>query len=226
LFFAGDNGQRIFQSPFSWKQLGINIQGRSSTLRINYRTSQQIRKQADRLLPNEISDADGNTENRKRTISVFHGPNPQIELFDSMEEEISHVAQTIRQWRQDGIPSNQIGIFVRSSKEMERATMAVMQADEQYDKLDDDMQPSDEAIAIGTMHQAKGLEFRAVIVMACDEDVLPSLERLQTAGEKSDQDEIYNTERYLLYVAATRAREQLLITAMEPGSEFLEDLQL
>lgn len=224
LFFAGDNGQRIFQSPFSWKQLGINIQGRSSTLRINYRTSQQIRKQADRLLPNEISDVDGNTENRKRIISVFHGPNPQIKLFDSMEEEITHVAETIQEWRQDGIPANQIGIFVRSSNEIERAVQAVKQANEQHEILDNDMQSSDDVIAIGTMHQAKGLEYRAVIVMACDEDVLPSLERLQTAGEKSDQDEIYNTERYLLYVAATRAREQLLITAIEPGSEFLEDL--
>ena len=224
LFFAGDNGQRIFQSPFSWKQLGINIQGRSSTLRINYRTSQQIRKQADRLLPNEISDADGNTENRKRIISVFHGPNPQIILFDSPDEEIAHVAETIQEWRQSRIPANQIGIFVRSANEIDRAAQAVQQANEQYEILDDDMQPADDVIAIGTMHRAKGLEYRTVIVMACDEDVLPSLERLQTAGEKSDQDEIYNTERYLLYVAATRAREQLLITAVEPGSEFLEDL--
>lgn len=187
---------------------------------------QQIRKQADHLLPYEISDADGNTENRKRTISVFRGPNPQIKLLDSKEEEIKHVADIIRQWRQEGIPTNQIGVFVRSLKEMERTATAVNQANEKYEILDDDMQSSDEAIAIGTMHQAKGLEYRAVIVIACDEDVLPSLERLETAGEKSDQDEIYNTERYLLYVATTRAREQLLITAVEPGSEFLEDLQL
>jgi superfamily I DNA/RNA helicase len=64
LFFAGDLGQRIFQQPFSWKALGVDIRGRSRTLRINYRTSHQIRMQADRLLGPELSDVDGNTEER------------------------------------------------------------------------------------------------------------------------------------------------------------------
>ena len=74
LFFTGDLGQRIFQTPFSWKALGIDVRGRSRTLNINYRTSHQIRFQADRLLDAEISDIDGNTENRSNTISVFNGP--------------------------------------------------------------------------------------------------------------------------------------------------------
>ena len=60
LFFAGDLGQRIFQQPFSWKSIGVDVRGRSSNLKINYRTSHQIRMQADRLLGPEVSDADGN----------------------------------------------------------------------------------------------------------------------------------------------------------------------
>ncbi len=76
LFFAGDPGQRIFQQPFSWKALGVDIRGRSRTLRINYRTSHQIRMQADRLLGPEVSDVDGNTEERRGTVSVFNGPIP------------------------------------------------------------------------------------------------------------------------------------------------------
>jgi len=78
LFFTGDLGQRIFQQPFSWKTLGVDVRGRSSTLRINYRTSHQIRMQADRLLGPEVSDVDGNTENRKGTISTFNGPAPEV----------------------------------------------------------------------------------------------------------------------------------------------------
>ncbi len=74
LFFAGDLGQRIFQQPFSWKALGVDVRGRSRTLRINYRTSHQIRMQADRLLGPEVSDVDGNTETRRGTVSVFNGP--------------------------------------------------------------------------------------------------------------------------------------------------------
>ena len=78
LFFAGDLGQRIFQQPFSWKSLGVDIRGRSRTLRVNYRTSHQIRTQADRLLGPSVTDVDGNTEKRDDTISVFNGPVPTI----------------------------------------------------------------------------------------------------------------------------------------------------
>ena len=73
LFCAGDLGQRIFQIPFSWKSLGVDIRGRSQTLRINYRTSHQIRMQADRLLGPQVSDVDGNVEDRRGTVSVFNG---------------------------------------------------------------------------------------------------------------------------------------------------------
>ena len=75
------------------------------------------------------------------------------------------------------------------------------------------------------MHLAKGLEFRCVAVMACDEDVLPQQDRLERVTDVSDLAEVYDTERHLLYVACTRAREHLLVTGVLPGSEFLEDLK-
>ena len=78
LFFAGDLGQRIFQQPFSWKSLGLDVRGRSYTLRINYRTSHQIRLHADRLLPGTVSDVDGNAEVRRGTVSMFDGPSPMV----------------------------------------------------------------------------------------------------------------------------------------------------
>ena len=87
LFFAGDLGQRIFQQPFSWRALGVDIRGRCRILHINYRTSHQIRMQADRLLAPELSDVDGNTEQRVGTISVFNGPPPTIRVLASIEEQ-------------------------------------------------------------------------------------------------------------------------------------------
>jgi len=78
LFFAGDIGQRIFQQPFSWKAHGVDVRGRSRKLRINYRTSHQIRTQADRLLGPKLADVDGNAEDRSDTVSVFNGPPPKI----------------------------------------------------------------------------------------------------------------------------------------------------
>ncbi|WP_298311825.1 UvrD-helicase domain-containing protein [Propionivibrio sp.] len=81
LFFAGDLGPRIFQQPFSWKALGVDIRGRSRTLRINYRTSHQIRAQADRLLGPAVTDIDGVTKNRSDTVSVFNGPPREIRVL-------------------------------------------------------------------------------------------------------------------------------------------------
>ena len=70
-FFAGDLGQRIFQQPFSWRALGVDIRGRSSNLHVNHRTSHQIRQSADRPLDPDQTDADGNTENRAGTVCIF-----------------------------------------------------------------------------------------------------------------------------------------------------------
>ena len=103
LFFAGDQGQRIFQAPFSWQSLGVDIRGRSRVLRVNYRTSHQIRSQADRLLDPEVSDLDGNIEIRKDTMSVFSGPAPAIQVFDSPNQEAEAVANWLKNQTAVGI---------------------------------------------------------------------------------------------------------------------------
>ena len=73
------------------------------------------------------------------------------------------------------------------------------------------------------MHLAKGLEFRAVAVMACYDEIIPSQERIETVGDDADLREVYDTERHLLYVACTR--DHLLITGVAPASEFPDDLR-
>jgi superfamily I DNA/RNA helicase len=94
----------------------------------------------------------------------------------------------------------------------------------EYVELGADMATMAGKVSIGTIHLAKGLEFRGVAVMACDDDVLPLKERIEAITDESDLEEVYNTERHLLYVASTRARDRLLITGVAPGSEFLADL--
>ena len=128
LFFAGDLGQRIFQTPFSWRSLGVDVRGRSHTLRINYRTSHQIRRQADRLLPPELADVDGNAEQRGATVSVFNGPAPELRVFDSPNEETQAVAGWLRARQGEGYAPQAIGVFVRSEVQIERALSAVRAA--------------------------------------------------------------------------------------------------
>ena len=79
--------------------------------------------------------------------------------------------------------------------------------------------------AIGTMHLAKGLEFRHVIVMACDANILPDQDRIDTVADEPELDEVFETERRLFYVACTRARENLIVSGVAPASEFFADLK-
>ncbi len=226
LFFAGDLGQRIFQQPFSWKALGVDIRGRSRTLRINYRTSHQIRAQADRLLGPAVTDIDGVTENRSDTVSVFNGPPPEIRVLSGEAEETDFVAGWIKVRMEGGVLPHEFGVFVRSPAQLDRAQAAVKTAGIPFKILDEHVETASGFVSISTMHLAKGLEFRAVVVMACDDEVIPLQERIETVGDDADLQEVYDTERQLLYVACTRARDHLLVTSVDPASEFLDDLKL
>lgn len=223
LFFAGDLGQRIFQQPFSWKSAGVDIRGRSSTLRVNYRMSHQIRSRADRLLGPEVSDVDGNKDDRKGTTSTFNGPAPEIAVLATSAEELKVVTEWLQRRSTEGILAHEIGVFVRSASELDRARAALTAARLPFKVLDEKVEVATRQVSISTMHLAKGLEFRAVVVMACDDEVIPSQERIENVTEDSDLEEVYNTERHLLYVACTRARDRLLVTGVAPASEFLSD---
>jgi superfamily I DNA/RNA helicase len=225
LFFAGDLGQRIFQQAFSWKALGVDIRGRARTLRINYRTSHQIRKQADRLLGPELADVDGNTEDRRGAMSVFNGPDPMIVASATPEKEIGVVSAWLKERTGQGVQAHEIGLFVRSEGQLDRARAAVERAGLPFKVLDEHVATTAGQVSVCTMHLAKGLEFRAIVVMACDDEVIPLQERIEAVTDDADLQEVYDTERHLLYVACTRARDHLLVTSGDVPSEFLDDLR-
>jgi hypothetical protein len=224
LFFAGDLGQRIFQQPFSWRALGVDVRGRSRTLRVNYRTSHQIRSKADRLLGLEVSDVDGNSEDRRGTVSVFNGPQPVISVCSDQQEEVRRVGDWLSDLESKGVLPHECAVFVRSEGELERARSAVDASGLASTVLDKNVEIQNGRVSIGTMHLAKGLEFRAVAIMACDDEIIPLQTRIENIGDESELEEIYNTERHLLYVACTRARDYLLVCSGGAPSEFLNDL--
>jgi hypothetical protein len=211
LFLSGDIGQRIFQHPYSWASLGVDVRGRSHTLKVCYRTSQQIRRAADRLLPTVLRDSDGAEDERRGIISVFDGPPPEVKSFPTIAAEAETVREVIATWLGEGIVAQEIGVFVRTPQLVVRARAAI-----------DGLAGAAEMVT-AEMSLAKGLEFRAVVVMACDEGVLPLDERVADAADEAELDDIYETERRLLYVACTRAREHLLLTGITPVSEYLAD---
>jgi superfamily I DNA/RNA helicase len=176
-------------------------------------------------LGKHVCDVDGNTEERGGTISVFNGADPQLRVLDSAEDESAFVARWLAQRVSEGVTPGEIGVFVRSAAEVPRARAAVEAAGLVVALLDKDVKTVRDRVSVGTMHLSKGLEFRAVAVMACDDEVVPLQARIAGVTDESDLEEVYETERHLLYVACTRARDHLLVTGVKPSSEFLDDLR-
>ncbi len=225
-FFAGDIGQRIFQLPFSWLALGVDVRGRASSLRINYRTSRQIREASDQLLPQKVRDVDGIEDDRTGAQSVFEGPAPVIARCADEAEETANVAAYLRAAIEEGISAAEIGVFVRSTEYLSRAREAVAAAGLEARQLTERAEDFGDCVSLGTMHLAKGLEFKAVVVMACDDEALPLQSRVDAANDEDELREIFDTERHLFYVACTRARDRLHISGIKPASEFLGDIRV
>ena len=161
---------------------GVDVRGRSTTLKINYRTSHQIRSQADRLLDPQIADVDGNIEARKGTISLFNGPQPDIKVYKSTTDEIGAVGDWLTNLIETGLQPHEIALFVRSTAQLDRPKLSAEKAGVKSKVLDEHVEITPGSVSVSTMHLAKGLEFRAVGVMACDDEVIPLQERIRNSG--------------------------------------------
>ncbi len=165
-----------------------------------------------------------NVENRADTISVFNGPAPQLKTFRTEIEESQAASSWLASQIKSGVLAHEIGIFVGSDAQLDRARKACLAATLPFTVLDSHVETEPGHVSISTMHMAKGLEFRAVAIMACDDEIIPLQNRIEPVGDDADLKEVYGTERQLLYVACTRARDRLFITSVAPSSEFLDDL--
>jgi superfamily I DNA/RNA helicase len=223
LFFSGDTGQQIFQTPFSWRSVGIDIRGRSTLLKINYRTSHQIRRLADTLLDADIGDVDGNPEGRGGTHSVFSGPQPEFIRAASIVAEAQAIGAWIKQRIGSGIPAHEICIIVRSQSQLARAQAAAQESGAPHALLNEQLVIQNGQVSLLTMHLAKGLEFRSVVIMACDADVIPDMSRFYSE-DASEIQALNASERQLLYVAMTRARDELVVSSAGLQSEYIVDL--
>ena len=149
---------------------------------------------------------------------------PAIETFDDTDSEAKAVGQWVDNLFNDGFQPHEVGVFVRSSEQLQRAHAALESVGIKWIDLDEAVESKRGHTSVCTMHLAKGLEFRAVVVMACDDEIIPLQQRIESAGDESDLEEVYQTERHLLYVACTRARDRLLVTGIDPVSEFIDDM--
>ena len=226
LFIVGDSHQRIYDRRSSLSKVGIHIVGRSYKLRINYRTTHEILGWALTLLgEGDFDDLDLGPDHHDFAgyHSFLHGDPPEISANRSKREQYEALARRVRDWVAQGVAPEDIGIAVRGASAIEPIRNAVRAgAAEEVVTLDQTLESGD-GVRIGTMHRMKGLEFRCVAIADVDDDTVPSQHALtdRHADEVQFRTDLQR-ELCLLYVACTRAREQLWVGWSGKPSRFLE----
>jgi len=219
VFLAGDAHQRIYKPRTSFSRAGLEVRGRSTVLRLNYRTTEQIRRAADRLIFGGSLRADGEDP---AAVSVFAGPEPEFRTFATVKQEIEALATWLKKLVSNGYRPAEIGIVARTHQVVEdRARRAVAAAGLQAVDLENDSVDASKGVGLGTMHRAKGLQFRAVAVIGAERGMMPLESVLQRQPDEPAQRAFIERERNLLYVACTRSRERLFVTNVREPSEFL-----
>jgi hypothetical protein len=225
LMIVGDAGQRIYPGGFSLKALGVNVTGRSHVLKINYRTTEQIRRAADRLLPGAGDDLDGGNESREQTRSLLRGPEPTLRGFRRPGEQYGYIRERIRDLMRLGLQAGEIALFTRSSTQWPALQKALEDDGIGVRLLSNDEDTGDSAgVNLGTMHRAKGLEFKVVFLPDCSEQNLPWQSALDEAIDGVERRMALERERQLLYVGMTRARDEVFVTWVGNPSTFLDGL--
>ncbi len=226
IFIAGDTHQRIYDNRVSLREVGINIAGRSSRLNINYRTTAEILGWSLGLLRGQpIDDMEGGLDSIAGCKSFVHGQPPTLEGCSSSEAEAKLIAKTVKEWSENGIDLAEIGIAVRakwSTSKIEQALKLASLRSVDLAKADED----DDAVRVGTMHRMKGLEFRCVVVAGVSAKLVPAVNAVTPIeDDKQTHQQDLERERCLLFVACTRAREELLVTWHGEPSPFLAALE-
>lgn len=225
IFIAGDTHQRIYDNRVSLREVGINIAGRSTRLNLNYRTTAEILGWSLGLLRGQpIDDMEGGLDSIAGCKSFVHGKPPQLHGRHTADAEAQLVAECVQAWIDQGIAPSEIGIAVRARWFATKIEHALKSSGIGYADLakgSDD----DDAVCVGTMHRMKGLQFRCVGVAGVSAKLVPASNAVTPEGEdKQTHLQDIERERCLLFVACTRAREQLLVTWHAEPSPFLTAL--
>lgn len=222
IFCAGDTHQRIYDNVVSLGSLGVNIRGRSSKLTLNYRTSRQILTSAMTMMHGQsYDDLDGGVDGLEGYRSVLDGPAPSFQGFATLADELDAVVSRVGEWSAGG-KSEGIAICVPTRDLVTRLSRMFVDAGVPVVELTPDGPKGTDGVSIGTMHRFKGLEFQRIVIAGAAEGLIPraSLDRMRVEDPVRFQRQIQR-DRSLLFVAATRARDQLAVFWHGTPSRFL-----
>lgn len=214
LFLVGDGHQRIYGHPVRLSSCGIDIRGRSRRLKLNYRTTEEIRNQAVALMIGcEVDDLDGEADTLKGYRSLRHGPKPIVQTFQKEADEAEFIRDTVSRWLSEGVDPAAICIAARSRARIRDRYQPILEQsgiDSVIVEKDPEQEAKKGGVRLATMHRMKGLEFSRVLLAGMGNGLAPA-EVAQAGDELATRDRIMQ-QRCLVYVAATRARDELVVT--------------
>ncbi len=224
LFITGDAHQRIYGQRVVLSHCGIDVRGRSRKLRVNYRTTEETRKWAVRLLEGRsFDDLDGNSDSQKGYCSLLRGESPQIIETATFADEVKKIISHIKSLQKSGVNLDSVCLVARTNELVDHYEGAIKSAEIRVYRIhrsiaEDRQTPG---LRLATMHRVKGLEFDHIIIAGVNEDVVP-LTTIQTSySDAFDAAENETRERALLYVAVTRAKRSAIVSTYGRRSPFL-----
>jgi superfamily I DNA/RNA helicase len=224
LFLVGDGHQRIYGQPVVLSRCGIDVRGRGARLKLNYRTTDRIAKQGMAILANcAVDDLDGETDSLKGYTSLRAGVEPEQHLFASQAEEVQFVVRKVRQWLDAGAAPETVCVAARTNNAVKNRYRAALEADGfPCTVIDNDADKglSSPGVRISTMHRMKGLEFPRVLLASVQDGMVPLRKATSDTDAEIRADHVQQ-ERCLLYVACTRARDELVVAGYGKACPFL-----
>ncbi|MBI4783025.1 MAG: DEAD/DEAH box helicase [Oscillatoriophycideae cyanobacterium NC_groundwater_1537_Pr4_S-0.65um_50_18] len=228
LFIVGDPHQRIYGKIVTLSRCGIDIRGRSRKLRLNYRTTDEIRKWATQVLEGmPVDDLDGGADSLRDYRSLMHGDQPVIKGFNRFEDELAYLKQLLFGIQTTEQTFSGVCLVFRTKTLMEQYEAALKNMDFPIKRIRRNQPDNllEEGIRISTMHRVKGLQFNYVVIPSLNADVLPLKTGLEHCADDASQARFIDGERSLLHVAATRAKKQVLITYCGKPSHLLPSVE-
>ena len=227
LFIVGDGHQRIYgRNRVVLGRCGIDVRGRSRKLRLNYRTTEETRRWAARLLAGRaIDDLDGGADDDRGITSLTRGPEPLLRRFESAAEQSAFLVAYLKQVQARDATLRGVCVVARTRRERDAVAGALAEHGLAHVTLEAGAVDAagTEGVRLATMHRVKGLEFDRVVMASVNADLVPLPAALDARGDPVERESAETEERALVYVAATRAKKELLVLSHGAPSRLLQD---
>lgn len=223
LFIVGDAHQRIYKNKVILSRCGINVKGRSGKLRMNYRTTEEIRHSAMNVLEGlSFDDLDDGIDDGKGYISLSHGDQPTVSVFATQDQEAEELIKRIQEQIAAGIDPREICVVARTNPLIDDYKKYLTEAG--IDSFEIKRRQADDrsrmGVRLATMHRVKGLEFTTVFIVAANKNYIP-LKSAVNRTDPAEREAAMASERCLLYVAMTRAKKKVMLSAYGAVSDFV-----